>query len=95
MVKIEELTLDEIDERNRISKLSELAKGVIQQSIVTNSTIGIILSVEGRKSAPITVYPSHNIICVYDRQFFDSAVVLAKRYEASGEPEFTVKKNYE
>ena len=95
MVKIEDFSREEVLERERASKLVKLTSGVVRDSSINQTNIGIIISVKGLKDFPISISLLKNRINVYNPSYLDSAVDLAKRYEASGESEFTVKKNYE
>jgi len=95
MVKIEELSKKEIEERNRFSKLVEIAMKTLPSHNLDSTSIGIGLSPHPDRLADrIHVTPHNNRIVVYSAGAYDSAIKLANAHESSGEPEFTVKKDY-
>ena len=91
MVKVIEKTPEEIREEQRTSKLVAIAKQILPEAnIDVNPTI---ISISG-KDYHLFVSLSRNYINAQDKQTFEQAMKLAEVYEAQGEPEFTVKKDY-
>jgi len=102
MVKVVERTPEEIAEMNRVDKLVKIVeenfggKFLVNRGLYVN-VFTVKLAERGGKPydfSPIYVSLRHNLINLDSAEYFDDAVRLAELYEASGEPEFTVKRNY-
>ena len=95
MVKIEERSPEEIREEERFSKLVEIAKGVLPSHYDVDIVRGAFsFGVYEKGDYLFNVDPTSNLIRANSHYALGYAVALAERYEALGEPEFTVKKDY-
>lgn len=101
MVKIVERSEEEKKKKQRISKLIQIANESLEGKFKANSSIfsGISLFKEPYETADHSaMYVSllgENEILVKNPNYLDTAIKLAEAYEKSGEPEFTVKKDYD
>jgi len=100
MVRVESLTQEDIDRRERKSRLVN----------ITRNIVGRLRTFDGKKTSFINVssYPfcpfslpiqislmgTERRVFVSNPKFFDTAMKLARAYEESGEGQFTVKKEY-
>ena len=102
MVKIAGKSLEETRKDVRESKLLKIAKEVSGEKFEIDSTLlGNINLIPKKTEEPHKtvimvdlIYPG-NRIRVNNRNYFDDAIALATAYEAAGELEFTVKKDYD
>ena len=96
MVKVEDLSLEDISKRHRESHLEEIAKKTVGRFKVSRClTIHVCSSpIYPFGSLPIHVFSDDNSIQVSNSKYFEMAIKLAVAYEKAGEGEFTVKKKY-
>ena len=100
MVKVVDRTPDEIAQRGRSNKLARIAEDTFRARVdgSLNSNIFRVcpfIHQDVNRDLGFDVYPTDQLIRVYFPEQLDSAARLAKRYEELGEPEFTVKKDYQ
>tara|TARA_Y100000310_G_scaffold330362_1_gene401862 strand:+ start:3166 stop:3483 length:318 start_codon:yes stop_codon:yes gene_type:complete len=96
MVKVIELSQEEINDRERKSKLVQISKDKVGRFRVSNN--GVCISINSFIFSPfnsIYIHPNSNNINVSNPKYLDTAIELAKAYEEAEEGEFTVKKEYE
>ena len=93
MVKVIELMADERARKERNSKLQKIAQEIIPKGLGINP-VGNSFVIGALLPERILVTPYENEIRVNQEEGFDLAMQLAKEYEARGEPEFTIKKDY-
>jgi len=93
MVKIIELSADEIAKRERFSKLYKIAQEIMPKISIIYQ-VGSSFRVGASLSERILVTPYNNEIMVSQKEGFDLAMKFAREYESRGESEFTIKKNY-
>ena len=92
MVKVVDRTPDEIAQRGRSNKLARIAEDTFRARVDGSLSHTIF------RVCPFIhqdVNRDLELIRVYFPEQLDSAARLAKRYEELGEPEFTVKKDYQ
>lgn len=97
MVKVIGLSKDEVERRERASKLVEITKEVLGSEAKIDDSPYSFFSVypNPKIKSPIYVIPNDNFIIINDPKLLDYALGLANSYERTGEPEFTVKKDYD
>jgi len=93
MVKVEAGCELSRPEKERISKLVEIAKKTIPNLSGFRTNTGVVLWIQ-IENDKIAVGTYKNQISVYSPRMLKTAVQLATAYEKSGEREFTVKKHY-
>jgi hypothetical protein len=95
MVKIVELSQDDIIDRLRYSRLVTLAREVLPAHRVSEiSTCFSVYPNLDSLTDSLIVFPHNNTINAASLRAFGNAIKLAHAYEDRGEPEFTVKKGY-
>ncbi len=96
MVKVIDLSPEEIAREERLSKLAKMAKEVVPHVKQVRAWGGYYIDLDfgdtGRSE--ISVRLNANTINVNSPKYFDDAMKLAKSYERFEEPEFTLKCNY-
>ena len=102
MVKIVERSFKELAEKERESKLENIAKMFLGEKFEVDTTpLGNIALSPKKIDEPhiaivvYLIYPPDNKIRVNNRDYLEEAIKLAEAYESSGEPEFTIKKDYD
>ncbi|MEK6872391.1 MAG: hypothetical protein AABW90_00075 [Nanoarchaeota archaeon] len=101
MVKIIGKSLEEITNDEREDKLIKIAERVLGEEFKVINSITYIALIPKKTTelykTQINVSLIHliNMIEVNNPKWIDYAIRLAEAYESSGEPEFTVKKNYD
>lgn len=96
MVRVIGRSAEEREGIKRGSRLAVIAREVFPECSITGeggSSVYISVFSPGKKG--IHVYYLENCIRIDDKSIFDDALKLAEAYEDSGEPEFTVKKDYD
>ena len=99
MVKVVDRTPDEIAQRGRSNKLARIAEDTFRARVDGSLSHTIFrvcpfIHQDVDRDLGFDVYPTDQLIRVYSPEQLDSAVRLATRYEESGEPEFTVQREY-
>ena len=84
MVKIIELSADEIAKRERFSKLYKIAQEIMPKISIIYQ-VGNSFRVGASLSERILVTPYQNEIRVNQKEGFDLAMQLAREYEAHGD----------
>ncbi len=98
MVKILENAKTIESQEERDSRLAKIVKKMFPQLKILSPVggqFGIFFKDQDEKEpAPIYVYPNRNYIRVINQKYFNKALIIAKKYEKIGEPEFIIKKDY-
>ena len=95
MVKIIGQTEEELKARERLSKLVQIAKQVFPKvRVSTLENNRYYLSVNLQEGLISVHLLGGREIYAFSTALLQPAVKLAKAYEKSGEPEFTIKKQY-
>lgn len=98
MVKAVGLSDDEVRQRRRFDKLVDIACDIMSDNGHAQEMSGAIVAYPDKTDTScknsLIVHPDSNIIYTFSEKVLQDAIKLGKAYESSGEPEFTVKKNY-
>lgn len=98
MVKVLEESEEERHERQRGNRLVEIARETLPGCSIDDPSpeLGFLVYLKpSERKCYLSVWPEDNQIVVKKREAFDAAMKLAAAYEERGEPEFSVKKDYQ
>ncbi len=96
MVKVEELTSEEIEFQENRSKLLQITRSIIPtQRVIDDENAIAVASHSDPSSIGIYITPDKRHLSVKGEAYFEEAMKLARAYEATlGGEEFTIKKKY-
>lgn len=99
MVKIIDKSTEELKEEARLNKLERIAREVCGEKFKINTKVGNIylhskLLMPNNPDFFVYLMTGKNEVLVSNSSYLNDAIKLAEAYEASGETEFTVKKDY-